>query len=169
MRYPFISLGIVCLLASFVLGCAPESEPGPATAEEPEVDLQAEGAAVREVLEQVQAAIESKDAEALTANYVESYETWNGETKGLAAYREYYADFLQSQKDVKWELEDEIGLVFVKPDVAIYKARSVFTDMLDDDGNKLPPQEYRHAWVLIKQDGRWLIAALFSAVEEGAA
>lgn len=156
---------VICLAAMLAIAGVPAPQPEAV----PQFDSMAEEAAVRQAIEQALAALNDHDAKALAALYVEDYETWDGEIKGIAAYQQYYSDTFEKQKGFKYEFQKEIGLIFLKPDVALYKGRGVFTDMLDDDGSALPPQEYRHAWILTKENGKWRIAALFSALEESAA
>jgi uncharacterized protein (TIGR02246 family) len=169
MKYLIILSGVACLSFMLLPACAPAPEPEPEATPEPQFDQAAEEAAVRQVIEQVLAVLNNHDAKALASLFIETYETWDGEVKGIEAYENDYSDFFERQKDLKYQFQDEIGLIFLKPDVAIYKGRGEFTDMLDDDGNTLPPQEYRHAWILMKENGKWLVAALFSALEESAA
>jgi uncharacterized protein (TIGR02246 family) len=149
--------------------CAPAPEPEPEAAPEPVFDQAAEEAAIRNIREQLITALNNHDAAAFVALFADDYETWDGETKGIVAYEQSYSELLELQKDLKYEFQQEIGIIFLKPDFAVYKGRGVFTDMLDEDGNTLPPQEMRHAWILMKEDGRWLITANFSALEESAA
>jgi uncharacterized protein (TIGR02246 family) len=169
MKRLFLLFGFVCLIALILPVCAPVPEPEPEPAPEPLFDQAAEEAAIRKVAEQVTTAMNNHDAAAFVAFFADNYETWDGETKGIEAYQQSYSDTFEQAKDIAYEFQQEIGIIFLKPDVAIYKARGVFTNMPDDDGNVLPPQEMRHAWILMKEDGRWLIAANFTALEEGAA
>jgi hypothetical protein len=47
-------------------------------------------------------------------------------------------------------------------DVALYKAHWEFTGMADAEGKALPPMKLLGACVLVKRDGKWLMAAFFS-------
>jgi uncharacterized protein (TIGR02246 family) len=160
-----VILGMAICVASILLpACAPAPEPEPEP--EPVVDLQAEEAAIRALPEQAATAMNNHDAKAIATLVVEDYETWNGEVKGIADYEQYYVDFFETQKDVQYEILEEIGLIFLTPDVAIYKARGKFSNQVDDEGKTTPPQQYLHAWVVVKQNGEWRVAALFSSPEE---
>jgi hypothetical protein len=97
------------------------------------------------------------DGKALCATCVEDYESWNGNVKGRAACEKYYGEsFAGSRKNFQVELLEEIGLFFVTPDVAIYKARYGFNGVVDDEGKTLPPGKVLYARVYVKKNGKWL-------------
>jgi hypothetical protein len=60
----------------------------------------------------------------------------------------------------------EIGIIFVTPDVAVYKARMDNTGLVDEDGKALPQLKWLGAWVMVKKNGKWLSAAFFSRLIE---
>jgi hypothetical protein len=47
------------------------------------------------------------------------------------------------------------------PDVAIYKARVEFRGWEDPDGGQLPSLEMLGAWVMVKKNDQWPLAAYF--------
>jgi len=120
----------------------------------------ADEAAVRQAMEQFVAAYNSHDAKVMLALYADDYKTWTGTPIDRAAWEK---GFSERQKD-HLEVED-IGIVFVTPDVAIYKCRDEYTNRLDEDGKPLPPAKSLVAVVYVKRNGQWLRAAVFSRDE----
>ncbi len=75
---------------------------------------------------------------------------------------EYYADLFKRQPSIKSKHLEEIGIIFLTPDVAVYKARMDNTGLVDEDGKSLPQLKWLGAWVMVKKNGKWLSAAFFS-------
>ena len=145
MKYLMILTVGVCLLTSV-----------PAMA-----DQAADEAAIREVVKQCNAAYNKKDAKAMASFLVKNFENWPGTSKG----RKQVSEYLASQKGQYKQL-DEIGIIFVTPDVAIFKEHGENTGGLDADGKPLLPQKVLESWVLVKKDGKWLGAAVFNRPTE---
>ena len=147
MKY-LITLTIgVCLLFSSVPAMAVQAE---------------DEAAIRKVWEQNQAAFNNHDAKGMAALWETSLvESWDGSAKG-AARVEYYADLFKRQPSIQSEVLGEIGIIFVTPDVAVYKARMDNTGLVDEDGKPLQQVKWLGAWVMVKKNGEWLSAAFFS-------
>ncbi len=125
-------------------------------------DQAADETAIRQAMEQMNAAWNKhQSAPELTA---EDYENWSGSLKGRAANNKYWSDYYarEQAKDLRYKLLDEIGIIFVTPDVAIYKSRCETTGRLDDSGKSLPSRKWLGAWVLVKKNDKWLATALFS-------
>lgn len=122
MRYLIILLGAVCLAFMLLPTCAPAPEPEPEAASEPVFDQAAEEAAIREVIEQTNAAWNKHDMEAFSVFVNEDAESWDG-AQDKAAILKDTSQSWDRQKDVQWKVTEEIGIVFVTPDVAIYKVR----------------------------------------------
>ena len=124
----------------------------------------ADEAAVREAAKQWIAAANAHDAKAIAkataALVTEDYEFWGGTVKGRAAYEKWLSEFFTGQHVHVKQLE-EIGIVFVTPDVAIYKARNEWSGFVDEDGKPIPPAKNLRANVYVKQGGKWLVAATF--------
>jgi uncharacterized protein (TIGR02246 family) len=137
----------VCLLFSSV----------PATADQAEDE-----AAIRKVVEHIYAALQKHDAKAYTALCSENFETWEGEARGRAAIEKHLSDVFTNAKDIQYKLLEEIGIVFVAPDVAIYKERHEITGSLDADGKPVPPGKRLTARVFVKKNGKWLFSANFA-------
>jgi len=147
MKY-LITLTIgVCLLFSSVPAMADQAE---------------DEAAIRKVVEQLNAAFNNHDAKGMAALWETSLvESWNGSAKG-AARVEYYADLFKRQPSIKSKRLEEIGIIFFTPDVAVYKALMDNTGLVDEDGKPLPQLKWLGAWVMVKRNGKWLSAAFFS-------
>jgi len=120
-------------------------------------DQAADEAAIREVVKQAIAAFNKHDAKGMAAFDVENIESWDGKRKG----RKQISEFLASMKGQYKQL-DEIGIIFVTPDAAIFKEHGENTGGIDADGKPLPPQKALEAWVLVKKNGKWLAAAIFT-------
>ena len=146
MKYLIIFTIGVCLLFSSVPAMADQSE---------------DEAAIRKVREQTNAAFNSHDAEGMAALRDPSAESWNSDIKG-AAWVEHYADLFKRQPNIKAHCLEEIGIVFVTSDVAIYKARMDNTGLVDEEGKLLPQLKWLGAWVMVKKNSKWLVAAFFS-------
>ena len=144
-RLLILTVGICLLLASV-----------PAMA-----DQAADEAAIRKVVEQVNTAYNKKDAKAMASGFTENFENLSGTRKGRKELSEYWA----SQKSHYKQL-DEIGIIFVTPDVAIFKERGELTGRFDADGKPQPPQKVLEAWVLVKKNGKWMVAAFFQRTIE---
>ena len=125
-------------------------------------DQAADEAAIRAATKQMFAAGNKHDAKALVSLCTEDFEGWTGETKGRAAWEEYMSGSFARQKDIQYELVDEIGIVFVAPNVAIYKFRDRTTGRQDADGKPLPPRLRLRADVYVKKDGKWMAATFFA-------
>jgi hypothetical protein len=120
-------------------------------------DQAADEAAIRELVKKANDAFNKHDAKGMAACIVENFESQDGKRKGRKEQSEAWA----SQKG-QYEQLDEIGIIFVTPDVAIFKEYGENTGGVDSDGKPLPPQKALEAWVLVKKNGKWLGAALFT-------
>jgi ketosteroid isomerase-like protein len=117
--------------------------------------------AIRAAMDRMYAALNRHDAKGVVAEMDESFETWEGDMKGLAAREKYWEGFFEANKEAKIELLNEIGIIFVKPDVAIFKARGQASGWGGLDG------EFLSAHVFARKNGRWLeVAAFTRPVEE---
>ena len=140
MKQLFILVGFVCLIAVLLPACAPAPEPEPepevdAAPAKPQVDLQAEDeAAIREVMEQADVFMNKLDAKAYAALFDQIYENWTGSIKGRAALEKDNAESFKNQKTGQYTAGDEIGLIFVTPDVAIFKEHGELSGFVDENG-----------------------------------
>ena len=124
-------------------------------------DQAADEAAIREVVSQLFAALNKHDAKAYVALCAENFESGEGERKGHAAMEEYLSDVFANAKDIHFKLLDEIGILFVTPDVAIYRHYNERTGTFDSDGSPQPPLKRFSARVFVKKNNNWLFATHF--------
>ena len=124
-------------------------------------------AAVRKVTEKLLAAWNAHDGKAVISVVHENYENWMGTIKGRAASEKDNEELLAGPwKNAQFELLDEIGIVFVTPEVAIYKGRYSNSGIVDEDGETVPPAKFLWAGVWLKKGGNWLLATNFSRTME---
>jgi ketosteroid isomerase-like protein len=167
MKQLFLLTGLMCTLAMLLTVCTPTTEPEPEPTPEPAFDQASEEAAIRKTYEQIYAAANNHDAKAYMALYTDNYESWDGSIKGRAAWEDYLTEFWTDNKDRQYEIVEDIGIIFVTPDVALYKCRGRTSGVVDENGEPLPPLKRLWANVFLKKNGRWLIEADFSqAIDE---
>jgi len=150
MKNAWIPLIGFCLLMSSV--------PAPAA----EIDRPAEGAAIRRAMERMDEAYRLRDGQALGALMAEDFENWLGTDKGREANVAAGLEGLKRQPSVQYRRTDEIGIVFLSSDVALYKAHWEFTGLTDSAGKPQPPVKLLGACVMVKREGKWQMAAFFS-------
>ena len=125
-------------------------------------DQAAEEPAIREAIKKLVAAWNSHDAKAHVALLDGVAVPWESGAKGTKEGQEkWFTEYFAKQKDAKGKLLEEVGIVFVTPDVAIYKSYAEPSGMVDDAGKEIPPTKMLGAWVMVKRDGKWLNAASF--------
>ena len=130
-------------------------------------DQAADEADVRATYQKLVTAFNNHDAKAMMSMAADVIESWGGGSKGRAARGKFFSDYFAKSK-IKCEVLGEIGVVFVSPEVAIYKVHEKYTGLIDDDGNPIAtPESEIVVNVFAKQNGKWLWAARFSrAIEE---
>jgi hypothetical protein len=65
------------------------------------------------------------------------------------------------------EIQDDIGIVFLTADSAVHQFQVQYTGGIDEDGKAMPPGKEYRVRVYTKQDGKWLLKAIFwQAIEE---
>ena len=130
-------------------------------------DQAADKAAIREAMDRMYAAWNRHDAKGLVAEMHETYETWTGDMKGPAARQKYWEERFAAQKSAKYTKREEIGIVFVTPDVAIWKARGEISGWVDENGKTMPPYRFLMGSVVVKKNGKWGEVAYFGTpIEE---
>ena len=125
-------------------------------------DRPAEEAAIRKAMEQMDEAYRLRDGQMFGALMAEDFENWLGTDKGRDINVKLSLEGLKSQPGVQYKRSAEVGIVFLSVDVALYKAHWEFTGMADAQGKPLPPMKLLGACVMVKRDGKWLMAAFFS-------
>jgi ketosteroid isomerase-like protein len=119
-------------------------------------------AAIRKVVEQVNTIHNRHEVEPLVALFDETVENWTGSIRGRAAYEKAIAGLFERERNRLQKELEEVGIVFVTDDVAIYKSRRQVTGEVDSAGNELPPQTVNLARTFVKREGRWFLAAWFA-------
>jgi ketosteroid isomerase-like protein len=128
-------------------------------------DQAAEEAAIRKAAEKIQAVFNEHDAKGLEPLFDEKIESWNGDAKGPSEHSKMYAEIFQRQPELQMNRLEEIGIIFVTPDVAIYKHRRKMTGRRDADGKSLSDLVELHTRVFVKRNGKWLLASYYSGIE----
>ena len=159
MKHLIVQLGAICLAFILLPSCAPAPETEVEAALDPRFDQEAEEAAIRKFVVDVFAAFNRHDAKAL-AELEEHYIDFTGtisHEEALKRYDEAFANY----RDVHVELVKEIGIDFLKPDVAIQRRVTRMSASSGPDGKPVPPSYGLRASVLMKKNGKWVLAANF--------
>jgi len=119
-------------------------------------------AAIRKVVEQVNTIHNRHEVEPLVALFDETVENWTGTIRGRAAYEKAIAGLFEREGNRLQEEVEEVGIVFVTNDVAIYKSRRQVMGEVDSTGKKLPPQTVNLARIFVKRENRWQLSAWFA-------
>lgn len=122
--------------------------------------------AIKKVMEQLYAAANKHDVKGYMALCDEKFENWIGTIKGRDAFGKMISESWERQTDTQFKPLDEIGIVFVAADVAIYKLRDEVTGRLDVDGKPMGPVKRLMARVFVKKNGNWIQAAYFQRPTE---
>lgn len=147
MRTHFAVASILALLAAASL---------------PAADRAKDEAAIRQVVEQINTIHNRHHVEPLVALFDETVENWTGSIRGRAAYEKAIAGLFAREADRLQEELEEVGIVFVTDDVAIYKSRRQVTGEVNSAGNELPPQTVNLARIFVKREEGWLLSAWFA-------
>ena len=111
-------------------------------------DQAADEAAIRKVVAKLRATWDAKDVEAHMALIDENF-VMNDLRKGKAAHREWLKKLFSSEEYSKHEI-DEIDIIFVTPDVAIYRRSG-----LELKSNN----KWTGHLIFSKKSGAWLLSA----------
>ena len=146
------------ILLCFTFSCQQYYEE---VAEEPAVDIAAEEAAIRETMKTAIDGLNNHDIQAHLSTLTEDFETWSGRGEKNAREK-YFTELWEWQKNVKHNVVEELGITFISPDVALYKARCESTGKIEKDGTPIPRNEWQGVWILAKKGGKWLIPAWYT-------
>jgi hypothetical protein len=112
----------------------------------------ADEAAVREANEQRIDAWNAKDENAYPAFLHDDCTSgFDGAPCSAGAFREEW-------KNAKLKVVDDKGIVFITPDVAIYRYTQEGSGFVDANGNPTPPGRNQTLRVFVKKDDKWLVA-----------
>ncbi|MGB6866858.1 MAG: hypothetical protein WBE11_14310 [Candidatus Aminicenantaceae bacterium] len=125
-------------------------------------DQTADEATVRETVKKALDEFNKRDLNAHLSMLTEDYENWTGSMKGRKVREEHLIERWKLQKTAKYNVVEELGIHFVAPNVAIYKARCEAIGEVREDGTSIPSYKWFGAWVLVKKGEKWLIATLIS-------
>jgi ketosteroid isomerase-like protein len=126
-----------------------------------EVDVEAEEAAIRETMKKAWDGLNNHDIQAHLSTLTEDFETWSGRGEKKAREK-FFTELWEWQKNVKFNVVEELGISFISADVALYKARFERTGEIEKDGTPIPRSEWQGVWILAKKGGKWLIPAWYT-------
>jgi uncharacterized protein (TIGR02246 family) len=139
-------------LMSLLLGAFLLLSSGPAMADQAE-----DAAAIRKVREKRIATYNTKNLALVEETIAEDAEDWLGEAKGRDAGKRAIAELFEGRwKNLRITQLEEIGIIFVTPDVAIFKSRQEYSGMVDEEGRAITAYQALFAEVYVKRDGKWL-------------
>ncbi len=119
----------------------------------------ADEAAIREANEQRIAIWNAKkDAKAYLVFFDEDCTNGFNGNPCAAEIRES-GEFSEQDKNARIKILEQGDVVFITPDVAIYRYTSEISGRVDADGKPRPPGKSQNAVVYAKKDGKWLLAA----------
>ena len=125
-------------------------------------DQAADEAAVRDAARKLADTWNAKDVEGHMSMVAESFVPWDGGEIGTEGYEQD----LKDSNNVQYSYE-EIGIVFVTPDVAVFREEGGFSGRVDSDGKPLPTQKGIANRLLVRKDGKWKLASFFwGTIEE---
>ncbi len=111
------------------------------------------------VVEHGYAALNNHVVDAMFDLAVTDFETWSEEVKGREALKKSWTKAFEQQPGDQRKMTEDLGIKFFSSDVAVHKHRMENTGRVDEDGKPLPPREFLEALVLVKKEGKWLMAA----------
>ena len=128
--------------------------------------------AIRKLLAAWTQASNNHDAKAGTAfftsdaDYVNVFGSWS---KGATAIEKFRKDRYETVLKDSRIAPIDIKIRFIRPDVALVHELHDFSGMLGPNGEKMPTQRELGIRVLVKQHGKWLVAAFHNTVVRPAA
>ena len=127
-----------------------------------ETNQNADEIAIRETMEKSINGLNNHDIEAHLSTLIEDYETWSGRGE-LKAREKNFTELWKWQKSAMYKVVEELGISFISPDVALYRARYERTGQIEKDGTPIPRNEWQGVWILAKKGGKWLGKWLIAA------
>lgn len=150
---------------SFVLLSAMLLSPAVGVCQAPAGTATNEEQAIRELFAAYDQAWKRRDAEAVAGMRTEDAEVVNrfGLWSRPANRAENARSLAQLMATIYKEHEPPVHTVelvrFIRPDVAIVHTSSEQRDVVLPDGTKIPPFQEVNTYVLVKEEGRWLITS----------
>ena len=116
--------------------------------------------AILKLVDQQFEAFNKHDAEAVALPAAENYENWDYSVKNKAAKIQTISRLFKEHPNIQGK-RIKYRIIFVTPDVAIYKDIAEFFNMVDKNGKTLPPDYELWAGVWVKKNGKWVEVASF--------
>jgi ketosteroid isomerase-like protein len=160
MKQLFLFAVVVCLIAMILPTCAPAPNPEPEPTPEPEFDQAAEEAAIRSAVEEIFASFNRRDLEAYGELWEDGYFDFTG-ASSREQNKKWAEEAFANYKDIQAEQIKEIGIDFLKPDVAIQRRAMTFTSSSGPDGKPVPTFYGLRSSVFMKKNGKWIVVAQF--------
>lgn len=121
--------------------------------------------AITRIMDQMEAAYNERNFKIIYNHMAEDYHNWLGNHQGRDINVKLTKQGIEHQKTMRCKRIETIGVAFIKADVAIFKARYVFTGIVDKKGGSLPSSKILGAYVLAKKNGKWRVSTFFSRSE----
>jgi uncharacterized protein (TIGR02246 family) len=134
--------------------CLPTAVPSMADQAEDE-------AAIRKVVAAIDAAFNGHDPAAVLPLNDDTIVIFGRTMRDRREAETLWSEYFAQNKNARRRFLEEIDIVFVTPDVAIYKSRGERTGRVDASGKPLPPNQAIYARVFVKRNDTWLLAASF--------
>ncbi len=119
-----------------------------------------ERAAILKTVDQQFEAFNKHDAEAVALPAAEHYENWDCSIKNRASKVQTIERLFREHPNIQGR-RIKYRIIFVTPDVLIYKDIAEFSNMVGKNGEPLPPDYELWAGVWVKKDGKWVEVASF--------
>ncbi len=123
--------------------------------------------AIEELIAAMTAGFNTHDARASTAMYLnDAYlVTVRGEVmKGRAAFEEGLAAVFRTRARDATLTTLECDIQFIRSDVALVHVTNELSGLISPEGETLPSHNERSLRVLVKEDGRWRVAAFHNTM-----
>jgi uncharacterized protein (TIGR02246 family) len=126
----------------------------------------AEKAAIQAVLDAHGAAWSKGDAAGAAAVMTQDADWVSSDGsiyEGRSAIEAAHQEWLAGPAKGSWHSHPGLAKIqFIRPDVAIVDGDSYISGLHDEKGNEIPPGTSRYTAVMVKENGRWKVAAFRS-------
>jgi uncharacterized protein (TIGR02246 family) len=117
---------------------------------------------VRATFSEIISAFNAHDAERWASVMDPSFVNWPGDVRGADEERRFIAAYFGRQRGTQYQQLDEIGLVLLTPEVALYRTYGEVRNAVDTNGQVQPPSRILEAWLFRKRGDNWRVAAYFT-------
>ncbi len=129
----------------------------------------ADEAAIREASKQSMELLNKGDIKAHLDLYAEPFMVFGTTAVARTGHDTTHQESIARSKDnpAHTEMLEEIGIMFLTPDVAIHQFQDQTTGGVDEDGKAISTEKSYVARIYTKQNGKWLLSAIFGTpIEE---